>query len=183
MTEENLKLLEAYADEKKWYHRGSSARALSMAYQHFGKTAEAKTWLRKAKDLGAEIVSTKYLEEPVVRRGCIKGKILLNGKPLAGVEIALLGHPTDQRRIDSYKLIDITLDRELQDAVRTDRDGSFAFTSLGSGKYLIAMMTEKEVVPFDVKPGKIEVSNVPELIQIGPALIRDVGVINITIEP
>lgn len=183
ITPENLTLLESYSNEKIWRHRGRSAQALSMAYQHFGNTTEAKKWLQKAKEYGAKIINANYIDAPVVTRGIIKGKILLNSRPLAGAQVALLGHSTDRERIESYKLMDINLSRELEDVVTSSKDGTFTFTSLGSAKYLIALMTEKDVIPFDVKPGKIKVSNVPELIQIGPVEKRDVGIINIVTNP
>jgi hypothetical protein len=180
VTPKNIELLESYSDDKKWYHSGRSARALSIAYQHFDKPVQAKAWLQKAKSLGAEIKDTKYLDVAAITQGTIKGKILLNGKPLPDVMVGLLSQQTTSNRVESYTLTEFSLARTLQDAVRTNRDGSFAFTELGGGKYLIAIMTEKNVIPFDIKPGQINVNNVPGLIQIGPAKTRNVGTVRIT---
>ena len=179
VTAENLKLLESYSDDKKWYHSGRSARSLSIAYHHFGKPAQARAWLQKAKSLGAEITDTKYLDVPAVTQGTLKGKILLNEKPLSDVKVGLLSHQTKSNRVESYTLTDFSLARKLQDVVRTNSDGSFTFTELGNGKYLIAIMTEKNAIPFDIKPGQIKVSNVPGLVQIGPVANRDLGIIKI----
>lgn len=179
VTPENLKLLESYSDDIKWYHSGRSAHLLSIAYHHFGKSAQARAWLQKAISLGAEITDTKYLDVPAVTQGTLKGKILLNEKPLSDVKVGLLSHQTTSNRVKSYTLTDFSLARSLQDAVRTNSDGSFAFTKLGNGKYLIAIMTEKNAIPFDIKPGQIKVSNVPGLVQIGPVANRDLGIIKI----
>ncbi len=179
LTTKNQKLLESYSDDQKWYHSGRSARSLSLAYHHFGKPAQARAWLQRAKSLGAEITDTKYLNVPAVTQGTIKGKILLNEKPLTGVQVGLLSHQTTSNRVESYTLRDFSLARSLQNAVRTNKDGMFAFTDLGSGKYLIAIMTEKTAIPFDIKRGQIRVSNVPGLVQIGPAAHRDLGIIKI----
>ena len=179
VTPENLKLLESYSDDIKWYHSGRSARSLSKAYHHFGKPTQARTWLQKAKSLGAEITDTKYLDVPAVTQGTLKGKILLNEKPLSDVKVGLLSHQTTSNRLESYALTDFSLARSLQAVVRTNGDGSFTFTELGNGKYLIAIMTEKNTIPFDIKPGQIKVSNVPGLVQIGPVANRDLGIIKI----
>jgi hypothetical protein len=179
ITSENLKLLESYSDEKVWRHRGRSAQALSMGYQHFGKDTEARAWLQKAEKYGAKITNSNYIDAPIVTSGIISGKIYINGWPLANAQVALLGHSTDREHVDSYQITDTNLSRELQAVVKSDKDGKFTFTSLSSGKYLLALMTEKNIIPFDVQPGKIKVSNVPELIQIGPIEKQDVGVINI----
>jgi hypothetical protein len=181
ITPENLKLLESYSDENIWCHRGRSAQALSIAYQRFGRTAEAEAWLKKAQEYGGKIASTKYLDAPVVTRGTISGKIYLNGRPLVDAQVALLGQSMERARIESYQIMDPTFSRELQAVGKIGKDGRFTFTSIGSGKYLLALMTEKNVIPFDIQPGKIKVSNVPELIQIGPLEKKDVGIINIVI--
>lgn len=180
VTPPNLDILESYSDDKKWYHPGRAARSLSIAYQHFGKPAQARAWLRKSQDAGAEITDTKYLDAPAVTQGTIKGKLFLNGKPLADVKVGLLSYQTTGTRIETFTLTDFSLARSLQDAVRTKSDGSFVFTDLGSAKYLIAIMTEKDVIPFDIKPERIKVSNLPGLIQIGPAVNRNIGTIKIT---
>jgi hypothetical protein len=179
VTPENLKLLESYSDDKTWYHSGRSARSLSIAYHHFGKPTQARAWLEKTKNLGAEITDTKYLDVLAVTRGTLKGKILLNEKPLSDIKVGLLSHQTTSNRVQSYALTDFSLARSLQDTVTTNKDGSFAFTRLGNGKYLIAIMIEKNTIPFDIKPGQIKVHNVPGLVQIGPAANRDLGIIKI----
>ncbi len=181
-TEESVKLLELYSDEKTWFVGGKSALSIAAGYRHFGNTVKADQWLQKAQKRGADLSKADFMRDPVVAHGTIRGKIVMNGKPLAGVKIALLGYYMDRNKIENFSITDLMLSRSLADVTETRTDGLFAFDRLGSGKYLLAMMTDKETVPFDIGPQKIRARNVPGLIQIGPTVARDLGIIEITVE-
>ena len=179
VTPENLKLLESYSNEKNWQVGGKSALYLAMAYQHFSKPAESAKWLEKAVALGADISKADFVKDPIVTNGVVRGKILVNGKPLSGVKVGLVSQGTDKPGKENFKLTDFSLPRLLIDAQQTDKDGRFAFTSIGTGRYLIALMTDKAAIPYDLKPGSITANNVPGFISIGPAVVRDLGTISI----
>jgi len=179
VTQENLKLLESYSDEKVWRVGGKSALYLSQGYQHFGKAAEAAKWLEKAIALGTDISKADFVKDPIITYGSLQGRILLNGKPLSGVKVGLLSHRADMMGKESFKLTDFSFPRMLVDVRQAGKDGRFAFSSLGTGRYLIAVMTDKETMPYDLKPGTITASNVPGIISLGAVASRDLGTIAI----
>jgi hypothetical protein len=175
VTDENLKLLQAYSDEKIWHAGGRSALSLAAGFRHFGKTAEAERWLQKAKEGGADLSKAEFMNEPVVVNGTVRGRLVLDGKPLAGVRTALLAVSGDKKALENFSITEFTLPRSLVDVRVTGQDGRFAFSSLGTGHYLLAIMLEQEKTSFSA----VNARNVPGGVQIGPVTSRDLGTIEL----
>lgn len=177
VTVDNLKLLEAFADERTWRPGGKSALTLAMGYHHFGRVAEAGVLLQRAKERGADMSKADFMTEKPVTNGLVRGKLQLDGKPLAGVKVALLSYPAEKQQSGKFNLTQVTLCHSLVDVRETGTDGSFAFNALGNGAYVLALMAGRDVIPFDGKPGAVTAKNSPGLIKIGPASVREIGTI------
>jgi hypothetical protein len=164
VTAENEKYLRDFADETKWHIGKVGALRLVEAFMHFGHADEAKKWAEKAKAKGAELSEVTFLTQPVFTRGTVSGAFKVDGVPLAGVKVALF-LPRYERPVD----------------VRTtDASGKFTFTNLGKGDYMLAVMTDKETVPYGLPPSQLKVENEPGTIKLdinNPS--KNVGNINI----
>ena len=87
---ENLRLMDEYADESKFAHpTRASCRMIAMMYNRFGEANKAFQWFRKA-DMPAGFLQRIKTEKPVFNSGVAKGRLLLNGRPVAGVRVGVV---------------------------------------------------------------------------------------------
>lgn len=177
VTPENLRSLQTYTDETRWYAGGRSALKIAEGLAHFGKSAEARTWLNKAKERGADVSQALFLKEAVLKDGKIQGRILVNGKPPISARVALVRYTGAAGKLDVSSLLS-----KLVDAGELDRAGRFAFGRLGAGEYLLALMADKETIPYTASSEKIEVRNSPDVVRLGGRITSaDLGEINIVL--
>ena len=166
VTPENEKYLRDFADETKWHVGKAGTLRLAKAFMHFGHADEAKKWAGKAKAKGEDLSKATFLTGPVFTRGTVSGAFKVDDVPLVGAKVALFaGYP-------GY--------RSTVDVRTTDASGKFTFTNLGRGEYILAVMTDKETVPYSLPPGHIKVKNASGAIKLdinNPS--RNVGDINI----
>lgn len=183
VTEENLRLLRSFSDELVWSAGGKSALAIAKGYQHFGKMADAGRWLDKAKAAGAEGITDDLLKGPVVIDGAIRGRIIVNGAPPKGTRVALLSMQAQRDVKDVIKISDLSLGKVLVDAKPLSPDGRFSFDRLGSGTYVVAIMTTREQIPTAVRSGSLTVRPAPGTIRVGPERTKDLGTVQIVFKP
>ncbi len=176
VTDENLSYLKGFTDENKWFIGGRYALRIAEAFMHFGLVDEAKIWLNKAKERGEDISKVTFLDEKPLKNGKVAGTIKVNGKFPANTRAALL------QFVESLKEIsDLTLNLRLVDVKELDSKGRFTFGNLGKGEYLLAVMTDKETIPYNSPPEKMKVENPPAVLRLNaysPAVnLRDTNIV------
>jgi hypothetical protein len=183
VTPENEKYLRGFADETRWHVGKRGALLLAEAFMHFGHADEARKWAEKAKAKakGEDVSKATFLTEPVFTKGTVSGAVKVNSAPLAGAKVALVAY-RDNDNWDITKIFTLTvrLNTRLVDVRTTDASGKFTFTNLGRGEYMLAVMTDKETVPYSLPPGQFKVENAPGMIKLdikNPS--KNVGNINI----
>jgi len=183
ITGENFKLLEAFSDTSVWSAGGKSALALAKGYQHFGRTADARRWLDKARAAGVEGAADDILKGPVVTDGTVRGRVLVNGVPPKKAWIALVAMMKRNDAREAFKVTDLTLGRLLADAHVLGADGKFLFDRLGSGTYAVAVVVPRELVPAAPRQDRLAARPVPGPVRIGPERVKDLGTIEIVFKP
>ncbi|MCS6777014.1 MAG: hypothetical protein RMJ43_11275 [Chloroherpetonaceae bacterium] len=154
---ENLALLNRLADGQRFvYPDRESLRMMGDLYRRFGVGDRALQWYRRA-EMPRTFLNRIRAERPMFHQGRIEGRILLNGRPLAGtpvgaIPIRLNGLPPDLEarllnasdmiapsylppgrlpRFDAYRTI-------CASSV-TDAAGAFTLQHLVEGEYLLAI--------------------------------------------
>ncbi len=161
VAQENMEYLKRYADENRWYAVGKSALDIAKGFMHFGMIEEANIWLKKAQERRASVSGIIFEKKPLTD-GKVYGSIKVNGNPPTNTKVAILRY---RDSIDD-EIGTVTLAYGLVDAEEVGQDGGFVFNNLGEGEYLIAMMTDKESIPYSVSPSKITVENIPGIIKL-----------------
>ena len=169
ITEKNLRYLREYSDGKHFVVGGRAAFLISKAHVHFGQFAEAEKWLIKTKsgelqDYLKEELEEYKIPEKVLMDGKISGTISINKTPASNIKIALF---KDMRKFKDLKGFMLT--RNILDSRIVKEVGKFEFTNLGSGDYILAIMTDKGLISFNLKPENLKFTNLP-------------GTINLTLE-
>jgi hypothetical protein len=160
ITPENLSYLKAFTDENKWYVGGKSALNMAKAFMHFGMIEEAQAWVKKSKERGGDVSDITFLHNEVLRDGKVYGKLSVNGKAPLNTRVALLHYekPKDGKYTFNY--------RNLVDAREIDSTGKFVFENLGRGEYVLALMTGKETIPYNIPSEKLKVKNAPGVVRL-----------------
>lgn len=178
VTMENEKYLLSFADETKWHAGKTASLRIAEAFMHFGRVDDAKAWADRARAKGEDPGKSKALGEPVLTNASITGTIKLGGAPLAGKKVALFPYRQKMTRIEPRYFYGFPLD-----AKTTDTSGRFEFANLGKGEYVLAVMTEKEEVPFKAPGGSFSVENAPAVITLDEAApVKELGDINIIVQ-
>lgn len=178
LTQENLNYLNSFTDEKKWFIGGRTALRIAEALMHFGLSEEAEAWVKRVREKGEDVSKVTFLNDKILKDGKISGAIKINGKIPANTRIALLHY---YNGFD--KITDFTLNRRLLDVREPDASGKFYFDHLGKGDYILAIMTDKEVVPYNLPAEKLSVTNSPGVIKLDvnkPSI--NLGNINIVVK-
>jgi len=178
VTQENLNYLKAFTDESRWHIGGRYALRIAEAFMHFGLVDEAEAWVKRAREKGEDVSKVIFLNDKILKDGKISGAIKINGKIPANTIIALLHY------YDGFdKITDFTLNRRLLDVREPDASGKFYFDHLGKGEYILAIMIDKEVVPYNLPAEKLSVANSPGVIKLDvnkPSI--NLGNINIVVK-
>lgn len=176
VTKENINYLKTFTDESKWHISSRSALQISEAFMHFNMEKEAVLWARKAKEKGADLSGTTFLNEVPLTNGLIKGRIWVNGKTPANTKIALFVYGGYLKNISEF-----TLTNKLIDAVSPDKFGRFTFKNLGRGNYVLAVVVDDKTIPYTTPAEKIKAENSPSLITLDAgqpiADLRDINLV------
>jgi hypothetical protein len=177
VTQGNLNCLKSFSDEGKWYIGSRVMLMIAEAFMHFGLVDEAKAWVEKAKAKGEDVSKITFLNDRSLTDGKITGLIKVNGKPPANTKIALL------RYTEGFaKIVDGSFPNRLIDARELDSSGKFAFDKLGKGNYTLAIMTDKETIPYDLPKDKLNVNTYSAGMRLGADNpVVNLGDINIVI--
>lgn len=176
VTPENLAYLKAFADERAWISGGNASLGIAEAFMHFGYREEAQRWLNSAKESGADVSKSTFLNEPVFTDGKIRGAITILGRPPAKARIGLLNGSSPIRTINHD-----AMPRLLLDVRDPDETGKFEFTRLGKGEYLLAVMTDQATIPLPVAAGTFSIQNSPGIIKLDiDTPLKTVGKMNVT---
>jgi hypothetical protein len=178
ITQENLSYLRTFTDESKWHIGGKFAIKIAYAFMHFGEVEKAKALVKKAQEKGEDISKITFLNEKILKDGKITGSIKVNGKSPANTKVGLLRYSESFEKIDN-----ITLVLRLLDVRNLDATGRVSFNHLGQGEYVLAIMTNKEGIPYNISQEKFKVINSPGKIKLDPLMPnRNLGNINIVVK-
>ncbi|MEK7842186.1 MAG: hypothetical protein AAB197_05870 [Deltaproteobacteria bacterium] len=175
VTSKNLGYLKALSDESKWYVGRDACLRIAEAFMHFGMTKEAQDWVNKGKERGADISKALFLKDKVLTQGRINGRVMVNGMANVSTRVALM---RQDYKID--KIEDGSLIHKLIDVQKIGKDGSFTFSNIGKGDYLLIIVADKNIIPYDIASDGLKVKNIPGTVKIDinkPA--RDLGTMNI----
>ena len=175
VTPKNLGYLKALSDESKWYVGKDACLRIAEAFMHFGMTKEAQDWVNKGKERGADMSKAGFLKDEVLTQGRIKGRVIVNGMANVSAKVALM---RQDYKID--KIEDGALIHKLVDVQDIDKDGSFTFSNIGKGDYLLIIVADKNIIPYDITSNKLKVKNLsgPVKIDINRPTM-DLGTVNI----
>ena len=178
----NLALMDRWADERNFvFPTRESRRLMGQLYERFGEKEKALAWYRRA-DMPKSFLARVRSERPLYHTGRVEGRLMLNGKPLAGVQVGVVPHrlnglPLDLERTVLAARSEILAFRPyglfprhcprpyafrwISASAITDADGRFALTNLTEGEYTLLTALPPSVqlsVPFDPL---ISVANAP----------------------
>jgi hypothetical protein len=89
-TPDNLALLDQWADERQFaFPDRGSIRMMGDLYHRFGAVDKAMVWYRRA-DMPRSFMAERRAERPMFHTGTVQGRLLLNGRPLAGVQVGVV---------------------------------------------------------------------------------------------
>lgn len=175
-TPQNLALLNQWADETKFeLPDRSSKRLMGDLYRRFGKPDEALRWYRKA-DMPGSFLKRVSAEKPVLSTGRMDGVLRLNGKPLAGIQVAVIparlnGLPRGLEEAVLYAAREITASdgsrinpafgmgyvqpyslRWISASAMTDAQGRYHIANLTEGEYVVTCTLPRDIqtrLPYD----------------------------------
>ncbi|MBI3600978.1 MAG: hypothetical protein HY097_10120 [Nitrospinae bacterium] len=172
VTPENLSYLKSFSDKSRWYIGGKYGLRMAEGFMHFNLIEESKALVKESKEKGADVSKATFLDEPVFTDGKISGTLKINGKEAPNIKIALLKYRDSVKKFENVWLLDVC---------ESDPSGKFSFQYLGKGDFMIAVMTDKETIPYNILPEKFRAENSPGKIKLDSAAKnRDLGDINIT---
>ncbi len=199
----NLALLERWADERNFvYPTRESRRLMGQLFERFGQPGKALVWYRRA-DMPKSFLARVQNEKPLFNSGRIVGKLTLNGKPLAGVQVGVIprrlnGLPPDmepevlhargdliafrpQRNFPQHHPVPFSL-RWISASCLSDASGAFQLSNLTEGEYILVYTLPPTIhlePPFDPR---LTVANPPQALNLRYKIpMRDVGTIDLNI--
>jgi hypothetical protein len=181
-TPANLALVDRWADERRFAHpTRESRRLMGQLYERFGQTTKALEWYRRA-DMPKSFLARVQNEKPLFHSGRISGRLVLNGKPLQGVQIGavprrLNGLPPDMEpnvlhargELIAYRPYGIFpanyprpfAFRWISASAVSDAAGQFEITDLTEGEYmLVCTLPAAQHLAAPMDP-RLSVSNPP----------------------
>lgn len=199
----NLALLDRWADERNFVcPTRDSRRLMGQLFERFGQPAKALVWYKRA-DMPKSFLSRVQNEKPLFNAGRIFGKLMLNGKPLVGVQVGVIprrlnGLPPDmepdvlrargdviafrpQRTFPQHHPVPFSL-RWVSASSITDSSGGFEMTNLTEGEYILVFTLPPTVQLNSPVDPRLTISNPPPPLNVRYKIpFRDAGTIGINI--
>ncbi|HAV43212.1 TPA: hypothetical protein DCX15_04280 [bacterium] len=152
---EILKIIDQLASKEAFYHNPQSypqgSKLLSDIYLHFGEYNRAKDWYDKAKKDGYKEYGVPRidLETPRLKAGSVEGRILIEGKEIAGIKVGLRVAEKDETWsiLNILNIKERDLDPLVQVGTITDTQGRFSLKNLIGGEYYLVIMADEGVFP------------------------------------
>ncbi len=89
-NKENQKLLDKWADPHRFAHPDRfSMRLIGDLYRRFGDKSKELFWYRRA-EMPSSFMQHAEAEKPMFNTGSVSGRLMWNGKPLAGVKVGVI---------------------------------------------------------------------------------------------
>jgi len=182
VTDRNIGYLRAFSDEKTWSVGKKIAPKIAAGFIHFNLFDEAGQWIKKTAALNPDPSESNdrivIPAAPMLTAGQVTGAIKVNGGIPANTRIALFSADLMRDKVSMWNQ-----PISMVAAHALDQEGRFLFNNLGQGTYVLALMTDSEIIPFDIPAGSIKVKNVP-----GPVAldienpVADLGAVEIDVE-
>lgn len=170
----NLDILNEWADERKFVFQTRDCRKfMGDLYARMGAAEQALAWYKKA-DMPETFMAKVKNARPIFNRGHVSGTLILNGKPVEGVQIGVIPHrlnglPKDLELpvLDAYREIESEdpysedfpsynprpyTFRWISASSITDKTGAFSIDNLTQGDYLLIYTLPSNIklkLPFD----------------------------------
>ena len=184
-TEGVLSYADRLANGREWRFLTREARiVVGDLYARLGQREKAEHWYRRA-DLPQERVAQMLSERTMFADGRLKGRILLNGVPLADARVALVPAPAVSEAFRMQAAPGIVRPfwfRWIGAGARTDASGAFHMEHIVAGTYRLIFTSPKvRVEPFS---RRVRVAGGP-----GPFFLgygrkeMDLGTIRVTAPP
>jgi hypothetical protein len=178
-TPQNRELLRQAADAARFHQSPFWMETLGLLHHRFGDRAKA-VWC-----LGWAGLSPAQIERAIgagaaLTTGVVRGRVLVNGRPGAGLSVGLLPADHWQTLVGRPRPFEL---RWVAAATAADAQGQFRLDSLGQGAYFLIVMGDVRQLPLRRSPAHAEGS--PGLLRLDRAHpVRDLGTIRIqTSEP
>jgi hypothetical protein len=204
-TPANLALVDRWGDERRFAHpTRESKRLMGELYERYGETEKALEWYRRA-DMPRSFMARVQNEKPLFHTGVVRGALLLNGKPLAGVNVGVVprrlnGLPPDlepavlraRGEVIAFRPRGIFPQyyprpfalRWISAGAVTDSEGRFELSSLTEGEYNLVCSLPPSTRLDPPEDPRLLVSNPPAALTVNykfPA--RDLGTIKLAFRP
>jgi hypothetical protein len=173
-TPENRALLRQAADAARFHQSPFWMETLGLLYQRFGDRAKAVSCL------GGTGLSAGQIERAIgtgtaLTTGVIRGRILVDGHPGAGLSVGLLPSDHWQTLVGRPRPFEL---RWVSAATVADHRGDFRLSSLGAGDFFLIVMGDRHQMP--LRRFRPRVEGNPGLLHLDPAHpLRDLGTLRI----
>lgn len=164
---QNHALLDTWADESRFAHTDRASQAMmGDLYLRFGEKEKALAWYRKA-EMPRSFLASIRAQQPLFHQGRVTGRLLLNGKPVSGVQVGIVPHRLNglPKDLESPVLgygFELTARRPyselfparhprpfalrwISEGAVTGADGSFTLDNLTEGEYYLVCTLPSEV--------------------------------------
>lgn len=175
---ENRELLRQAADAARFHQSPFWMETLGLLHQRFGDRAKAGWFLGRA-GLSARQIARAIGTDRALTTGLLRGRILVNGHPGAGLTVGVLPADHWQTLVGRPRPFEL---RWVAAATAADAQGNFRLGSLGEGDFFLIVMGDRRQLPLRRHPSRAEGN--PGLLHLDrthPA--RDLGTLRIRTSP
>jgi hypothetical protein len=140
---ENRALLRQAADPNRYAASPEWLNTLAQLHLRFGDRGAAARLLQQA-GLEAAAVQAELEREPPLTSGTVAGRLVVDGRPGAGLTVGLLPSVRWQSLVGAPRPFEL---RWVAAAAPTDADGRFRLRDMGEGEYVLIVMGDPQHLP------------------------------------
>ncbi|MBI5881674.1 MAG: hypothetical protein HZB91_00985 [Elusimicrobia bacterium] len=178
ITPANRERLERLSDEGRFRIHGRGALKMAKAWWRFGDKELARHWLAVVRLTYRDAKKDELAlpEAAPFPDGSVSGRVVFDGKPLAGAMVGVFRIPDEVRVLDVSRLG--LFWTQQADARRAGADGSFRFERLTEGAYGLCLLTPPGKIP---AKAKLKASKLPGVVKLSRGSARaDLGLLSLT---